>query len=279
MTGAGEPGAWDSFRAQLAELGHDLITLEVNTIIKDNMSARPVPSIPNALVEIANSYVAVFQDLGINVSQVHSHDPAIRPWTEAPVMRVEAGGGFFDLPPQIKFGRLFEVLRWSARNSRLAFAATLSRADTILLRRIEDNSDLLVAILTCAQKAATDQQLGDRADLKDQEVSLQDIRTREDVFHPPPPLTTNQRLSIRKIWEVGTERVIAQTVIHLDGDVVTRIARDFQDIAGGEERGEQLLSIHQLGLQTAVRQWKALADAGRAVLSAITGVNLQAGTG
>ena len=56
-----------------------------------------------------------------------------------------------------------------------------------------------------------------------------------------------QRIEFRKIWEIGAERIAMQTVLQLDGDVVTRIA------PGGDAR---LFEAHQRGVNLAFGYWK-----------------------
>lgn len=40
-------------------------------------------------------------------------------------------------------------------------------------------------------------------------------------------LTAEQVALIHKAWDVGTERIVLQTVIQIDGDVTTRISKRF----------------------------------------------------
>ena len=61
---------------------------------------------------------------------------------------------------------------------------------------------------------------------------------------------------LRKIWELGTDEIVAQTLVHIDGDTITRFQRDIPD----EER-MYYLSIHNQGVTMAVQQWKTLFDA------------------
>ena len=39
------------------------------------------------------------------------------------------------------------------------------------------------------------------------------------------PLESYEIVAVRKIWEIGTESVVMQTIAQLDGDIVTRIQR------------------------------------------------------
>lgn len=72
-------------------------------------------------------------------------------------------------------------------------------------------------------------------------------------------LSLKQRMAIRKMWEIGTEHVVIQTCISLDGDVVTRIAPEL--IAHEAEVRELLLSVHRESTSVSVRFWTGLVDA------------------
>lgn len=279
---------------QIRDLAHGLLTLEVNTIVKENMVAGPMPTIPNALIEIASSYIrALSDDLLFDVSDVYKvpREAADDKWAAAQVRRGKDGAAPFRLPDNlektISFAHLFLFLRWAARNAaqiatdkdwrwanwnpdRVPKEQDCGRKELLLLRRIEDNSDKICAVLAAdkARMDSTPLQPGEqRIHFADQKVSLSDIKYRTDIFVPPPDLTAREQLTIKKIWEVGSEWVVAQTVIQLDGDVVTRIAKGFSE----EPEIDKLLALHQRGLETGLARWDSLANAAVAVVRGLTG--------
>ena len=69
-------------------------------------------------------------------------------------------------------------------------------------------------------------------------------------------LDSDAATRLRKIWELGTDQIIAQTTVHVDGDTVTRFQRDIE-----ESKRSYYFEIHNRGVQTAVDQWKTLFDA------------------
>lgn len=254
----------DSFADQVRELARDLVTLEVNTIVKSNMTAERMPSVPNALLEIVRSYVKVFHVLRADVSRVFEHDSSKQPpWREVPVELVpmeRADVRFFDLPDEIAFGPLFEKLRWAAKNTRYAFIkgnVPISEENLYLLERLETNADTLRTLL--------DRYTG----LRDGKFPSGLIRTDQAEYAPPfDEMTARDELIIRKIWEIGVDQVVAQTSIQLDGDVVTRIARH---LTTDRERAEQVLMVHQQGINTSVSNWRAIIDAAVSVVGGLTG--------
>jgi hypothetical protein len=61
---------------------------------------------------------------------------------------------------------------------------------------------------------------------------------------------------VRKAWEVGTDTIVAQTVVQLDGDVVERV--DEESFLG--PRRERLRSMHATATRGALENWRVLFD-------------------
>jgi hypothetical protein len=70
-------------------------------------------------------------------------------------------------------------------------------------------------------------------------------------FRPPLDVA----VLVRKVWDIGTEIVLLQTGVQVDGDVVTRISPAIED-----SQRDFLLSLHGQSVKTALGQWKALFD-------------------
>jgi len=60
---------------------------------------------------------------------------------------------------------------------------------------------------------------------------------------------------VRKIWELGTEEIAFQTVIQLDGDVITRLQPKY-----AEASQRALHAIHGQAVSVSVGFWKSLVD-------------------
>src|SRR5688572_13435359 len=58
----------------LNEILGDLLTLEVNTIIKDGMTANKMPVLPFALLDILNAYSGVLRGFGVDLQPYFAHD-------------------------------------------------------------------------------------------------------------------------------------------------------------------------------------------------------------
>lgn len=115
-----------------------------------------------------------------------------------------------------------------------------------LVRRIELNSVRIVGILQAL--AGPDKEGCDANDCGRRALNGPD---------KPPPMALGPAdlVRIRKIWELGCEQIVMQTIVQLDGDVVTRLS-------GGIE-GEQHRIIHRVhadGVRVATESWQYLVE-------------------
>ena len=84
---------------------------------------------------------------------------------------------------------------------------------------------------------------------------LTNLLTRADIefYQAPLILRTDQLALLRKIWEIGLDEIAMQTVVQLDGDVVTRILGKY-----AQEDFAILHKLHHQGVSTALGFWKDL---------------------
>ena len=69
-------------------------------------------------------------------------------------------------------------------------------------------------------------------------------------------LTPSERSVLRKAWEIGTDEVIMQTTISVDGDVVFRA-----DSRYTSEAHQALFDLHDRSCASAMRTWKDVVGA------------------
>ena len=116
------------------------------------------------------------------------------------------------------------------------------RSDIYMLQRIRNHSDRLALILHGDDDAASN-------DLSRLKIA-QGYRSGE---LQPLNLQREDFVLIRKFWELGTEEIVMQTVIELDGDVTTRIQPDFAN-----DEAVALHDLHQASVNVSYQYWSTL---------------------
>ena len=182
--------------AQLKNIAYELTHIEVNTIIKSNMTARRMPKPRHALIEIAVRYATRLGLMGFGVEM-----GPLRP------------GGFdsFDLIRE----KADEAIKAVEKRGRTLALTEEEEVSLILLYRIKTMSDQIKGIFNSLKRNGLS--------TWDNNYSHEEVEAQQAPF----PLSPDERVASRKIWEMGLEQVAMQTVIQIDGDVVTRLQPRF----------------------------------------------------
>jgi hypothetical protein len=254
----------DNLRASADGLLRGLLTLQVNTILKDGMTGEQVPTISHALIDVAYAYLDYLQEVaGMRLAEPPgaARGPAelmlLGTWPRQRLAEEQyetlRGDALLPAVPAEQFGGdirvtpgVFHVLREAAARA-LKERRNDGTADAAVLRRIVANCDSIKLVLTKPDAMrAWNRPLGDgtgptRADLVGN-------RSLVEAWYAVP---ANDALVIRHAWEIGTERILAQTVVQLRGDIVTRLDPDAAGLPA-------LQSMHQLGINAALGHWHDL---------------------
>jgi hypothetical protein len=216
------------FHEQLRGVVEDLLCLEINTVVKDNMTTCRMPSPLHALLDIAQEYDRAIGDRDGALNGAKDRG-------EACALTVNPKG-----PEDVGEVGTFQVLRGRAKRALAADPSDHKRQ--ILLSRIKDNCDILKMLLG---KISLDHPAIHQGDWTRARI-IQDGRRIE--------LSPTERATLRKIWEVGTEEIVAQTVISLNGDVVQRVASALLC----HPQGASLIAIHRGATDVSIAQWHHL---------------------
>ena len=203
------------FRKHFERVANNLFSLEINTIIKDGITATRMPPTAHALMDIANEYDAMLQKLG-TIPPKNSDTEAS--WWEFDDLRTRAKQ-IYDGMGRIP-GRSY------------------SQADLLMLSRIRDNSDQIKGIFEA---------------LKARSGGVDPVYTRGNA--PSVSLLPMEVVTVRKIWEIGTETIAMQTVIHLNGDVITRMQELYT-----KPENRFFIEVHDNAVQTSTGFWHRLVD-------------------
>ncbi|MBL6082534.1 hypothetical protein JMJ56_31710 [Belnapia sp. T18] len=277
-----------------------LLTLQINTIERVDITAEQVPALPHALLDIAYEYLDFLQGKA-RLRIVSENGQAERLLTGNYNPAKLVAQDFADVNLTSLFGDerrtdfsgdlrltpgLFEVLRLAASQA-LKHTPREDGPDQAVLRRICNNCDSIKVVLKkkeavaawldapARQPSAVDltrpppsSAAIDRGVLKPPvgATRAELVNRREALVEPWFAVLPNDALIVRHTWEIGTEIVRAQTVVQLRGDIVTRLH---------PTTSEALRTMHQLGVGAALGHWHQLmalvVQIGRDALGSLTG--------
>jgi hypothetical protein len=221
--GAVETDSTDELRHRIERVARDLMTLEVNTIVKESMTATSMPRTAHALLDIVNDYQEKLTEIALQEELEEEGDSKLKG---------DLVASFAEL----------DRLRTRAKTLSEELGGKLGQHEETpaafhMLCRIRDNCDQLKGLF---------QDLDERAGEK-----CEFTRRKAPAVHILP----DEVMMLRKIWEIGTEEIVLQTVIHLSGDLTTRIQRSY---AKPEKRA--YVEIHQTAVGTSMEFWKTMVD-------------------
>ena len=274
--------------SQFVDLARNLLALEINTVLKTGMSAEKMPLAADALIDLAQEYY-MFLCTHLDVFGCRE-TRMIDPWAARISESFHWGLAPFAPPAGTKwpdrydphfisrdlpgtdpargstlkvYDDLREVASWlremidrtldaartpGADPDVVSAAAMIDRDAHPILMRIRRNSDQINDIL---RRRGLD--------------TINYLRGMDDEARRMPELQTPDIVIIRKAWDVGTELVVMQSTIQIDGDVITRLLKG-RDTANGNV----MIGVHKDAVDVSFRYWSFLIDtlgrfAGKAV--------------
>jgi hypothetical protein len=229
------------------EIGRDLLNLEVNTIEKPNLTARKMPVLPHALLDIAEYYL---NELTKNLDLTSFWELSKEQRSEwHPQYKQPGESTDWKQLPITNGAETFDKLRWAAARTLWSEEVQdhFDESELVILYRIRRNCDQLKNIIYDLRK-----QDHTWNDLLDERTRL-DLLTEKIRYLPMGKLPVDYAIAVRKIWDIGTETVFMQTLIQIDGDVVTRIQRGLP-----KSKQKLILRVHERGVDVSMRYWETL---------------------
>jgi len=242
----------------------DLLTLEVNVIVKPGMTARKIPTAAQALIDVLSDYDIWLCEFAGRINPPWNRyrtDPATpvppalpdaaraRVWTGTALIDGLPSDPVYDGDKTTVTADSFNTLRERAKIAEVMYRLLLGAkritggddGSAVLLKRIYRNCDQIKGVLSRADVADA----GGAAPA----LSRKSTATRDLV------LSADDQLIVRKVWEVGTETIVMQTVAQLDGDVVTRVQQARAGVAD-----EPIQTIHREAVANALKHWQFLVE-------------------
>ena len=276
----------------LTEVGRDLLVMEISTIESQTITGHKMPWFPHAVIDVLTKYAdwfVVTRELKMGTI-LDCPDPLTRELlitltlSEAPESDTQITNGW----------RTIEQIRRTAKflvDDELMQALhkePLTPIERSLAVRIRRNCDQLKAMVVRFRATEvwkryflTDAAVQNIAQARTETSSdhawtsfrqVDDGLTRSGISRSleragkseHAVLDSDAAIRLRKIWELGTDSIVAQTLVHIDGDIVTRVHQGMD-----QETLAYYLNIHNQGIDTAVKQWRTLFDAFTALVGGV----------
>ena len=232
-------------RFELTGTARSLLNIEANTIVRDNMTAEPMPPLPHALLDIAGDYARELGALGIDVPAYFAA-PLVDLETLAPAWVADPASVSDSITVSAD---TFERLRWAAKNAVRMQLRRITPGKRALLDRIVNNSDAIKEMF---------KRFGPSIDpFKDKtRVELVGMTIRRGSY----VVEVDDLILLQKMWDIGVEEIVAQTIVHVTGDITTRVQEIF-----ARPGSETLFAIHRQSIDVSVACWHYLLDIVREV--------------
>lgn len=265
----------------LKYLAGNLLNLEVNTIVKNNTTGQKLPSNWRVVLrEIAKMYREEMLTYGIYqkaTGQAPDKLSGRYGLREKLLFRWEYGGefSFNELRLHAKAG--IRCLSAAAEQQKEARKKAVLESRIRMLERVDAQSTNILGMFKKRRKEfGVPETEGDRSvgmfagwdttgvdnDYEpfpsqtasfawNNDVNISDINQLPDLDLSPEEIT-----QIRKAWELGTEQVLLQTIIQIDGDVTCYLSTSFIELPA--ELRSLTLELHNDSIRTSTQFWSNL---------------------
>jgi len=233
---------------------YDLTHLEINTIIKDEMTATKAPSSPRLLLySLASIYYTKLILLG--EKYVEFLGPLPEGVNNLFRGKEENLGSGYESFHELSHRAESAAQMIKDNKARLPFPEDYVNADIMMLKRIETISNDIRSILKMVDTVKGIPVDGRDTYKFDQKETISNFRTMQskEAEKYELDLDLRQLMVIKKANDIGTEKVLLQTLIGMDGDVTTRISKAF-----AEQPNSFINAMHQEAIGISVDFWKTL---------------------
>jgi hypothetical protein len=268
--------ASEDWGGALRELARDLINIETNTVLSIGITGRKMPSYPHALQDILGKYANFLADeIGINVDKFcQEFDECVRQKASKPddpdSASLENDRAARAIEPDFTVGSFctplpngpwsFYLLRWLAANALSQKERRIPERHVSVVARIRVSSDHLKIVTRELKKLGGGNPY---IDVTRDAILALEAKTGAEV-PAIPPAAPEALTMIRKIWDIGVDSIVFQTVQQLDGDVIFRV-RSGLDLS----KRQVLLEAHQQACNVAMSYWRTMFELIAALVSGL----------
>ncbi|WP_020526276.1 hypothetical protein [Flexithrix dorotheae] len=250
----------------LRNLATNLLNLEVNTIVTEDMTGSKMPNtLRIAFLNVASTYRDKMIEYGLG------HNPGI-----APPKGKNFGVFTWCYGGEYSFAEILDFARNGVEyyNKRLEAADNEELKEKLkerikILTRIIRHSSAIIGIFKVRrkefgvgpheQKVAPDDLdavTGFHPSHKESEKWNNDIDLNEINKIPDMQLAPDQVTILRKAWEIGTQKILLQTIVQIDGDITNYLSKQFIDLEPALRA--VVLNLHHDSTESGTRIWSRL---------------------
>ncbi|AFM04240.1 hypothetical protein Fleli_1842 [Bernardetia litoralis DSM 6794] len=232
----------------IKNLANDLLRLEVNTIVKDQLLCSKPRSHRWELYDVANAY----RELLISYT-VSSINPQLGKSNDSEEMRKEFKNLYAGLASFLEIQQFAETKRDEFEQELERIQLTSNQIEALnervmLCERVVRQSQQMIDIFLELQNESNDPIVSDN------EFPTMRLDHLEDLNLSPSQISI-----IRKANEIGTQRVLLQTVVQVEGDITSYITTRFLNFPEKEQK--MIKEVHESSIMTSIQMWQYLFQA------------------
>ncbi|MCS6967703.1 MAG: hypothetical protein RMJ44_00740 [Cytophagales bacterium] len=273
----------------IRNLASDLLRLEINTIIKQNMSAEKIPSNKRVLLrKLADMYRETLIDYGIAKS---ADDPQLTAADAPKVLRWQFGGEFSFKEIALMASKGIEQLEQAIKNETDPLRLNVLNSRQKILQRICNQSYNVIGIFKLFRRDLAPDTLMQSNEHEEPakqihyvdkehfnylryqrgELPLECIpfRSHQETAHwnndldwmhlnaaDDLPFLPDMLAMIYKAYQIGTEQIVLQTVIQVEGDITSYITPQYINMPDNIK--EVVMNVHNRAISLSTQFWNTL---------------------
>ncbi len=269
------------FLKETRVLGERLLKLEINIIQKSDMTASPLKTNRHALIDIANKYRSklkiILSEEDFNkkyqcykISKKSKLEKSVLDnlkvdkFLKDKISKGEANRIFLEkqestpkglespekdwpIGSYASFHRLREIANEMIGKSK-------DEDDIVTLTRIRNMCDNIKQIFL---DVSSSHEMNDYS-----RTELMIGKAGNNILK----LSETQLSMIGKIWDIGTEKILMQSVMFVDGDVITRVSPEVM-----KEENKYILQLHSQAIDMSLNYWRELVRLAKDIMGLLLG--------
>jgi hypothetical protein len=226
------------------DLLKDLLRLEISTIVRDEINTDKVRSIRFLLLDLAGKYRSKLSEIE---DETDFHLAEKRHF----YVFENLSAGEISYKEIMAFAdRLMNFIKNRLTEIKEEEQKRYWRENLVMCSRIFKQSQLITDIFEDLKRENEGLQDANET-FWTNDYSESELEKMEDLELNPKQLSF-----VRKAREIGTQRILMQTIVQIEGDITTYLTPRFLSMKEHDQK--QLLHVHNSSITSAIRMWQYL---------------------